>query len=480
MLAPALCRWDRPPAAKTLQQVAAATEGYAGADLQGLCTAAVLAAVRRQAPLLTQDLVAALADQAADEQQQAAAAARQVSQPPAEQGRTGSGELQAAAATTLDRQAAAGPACEEQQGLLLAARQTLPPDEQLQEHGMEAPQPREVAVGLHEQLQQQDTVPAELEAAQGASGAMRLNAQPQEPVQVTPAGKGTQQQEAAHAAAAPAASSFGVTAPPGSSRVRPAARPVLQRLGLQAVSVKVEDWRRALQEAPPPCCRREGTGFLRQTPACPLPWHLAPVLLPHLAALLQSCGHSAVAAQYPLLGAAAAAAAAASWQPVGVQDGARGAQNSGSPAAAAASSPQDLQQLEHALQGLGLVQRSPSTGGASWSVLFGKSGWLHLWQQHFVGNCRLPACSWQCCSIRVPHAQCSSSSEASYNAWPASGSTCLENAACHWLHGLLLRSSIKHGTLHSRQTLVVVCALQLQLSRGRCSCLLAGAQQNDT
>eukprot|EP00891_Asterochloris_glomerata_P009314 jgi/Astpho2/9314/e_gw1.00142.40.1_t len=40
-------RWDRPPAAKTLKQVAAATEGYAGADLQGLCTAAVLAAVRR-------------------------------------------------------------------------------------------------------------------------------------------------------------------------------------------------------------------------------------------------------------------------------------------------------------------------------------------------------------------------------------------------------------------------------------------------
>ena len=393
MLALALCRWERPPAAKTLQQVAAATEGYAGADLQGLCTAAVLAAVRRQTPLLTQDLEAALAAQAADEQQQAAAAARQVSQPPAEQGRTGSGEEQAAAATTLDRQAAAGPARRGQQGVLLAARQTLPPDEQLQEHGMEAPQPRDIAVCLKQQLQQQDTVPAELEPAPGASGALRLDEQPQEPVQMTPAGEDTQQQEAAHAAAAPAASSFGVTALPGSSNVRPAALPGLQRLGLQAVRVKVGDWRRALQEAPPPCCRREGPGFLRQAPACPLPWHLAPVLLPHLAALLQSCGHSAVAAQYPLLGAAAAAAAAASWQPVGVQDGAYGAQNSGSPAAAEVGSRQDQQQLEHALQGLGLVQRSPSTGGAPWSVLFSMSGWLHLWQQHLLCNRRLPACS---------------------------------------------------------------------------------------
>ena len=348
----ALRRWDRPPAAKTLQQVAAATEGYAGADLQGLCTAAVLAAVRRQAPLLTEDLGAALADQAADEQQQAAAAARQVSQAPAEQGRLGSGDQQAAAAPTSDCQAAAGPQ---------TARQALPPDERLQQHhGMEAAQPREVAVGLNEQLQQQDAARTELDPAPGASEALRLN-EPQEAVQMTSAESDTQQPDAAHATAAPdVPTCFGATALPGSSSVRPAARPALQRTGLQALKVKVGDWRRALQEAPPPCCRREATGFLRQAPACPLPWHLAPLLLPHLAALLQSCGHSSVAAHYPLLGAAAAAA---SRQPATVQEGAHGAGDSGSPAAAEAGNTQDLQRLEHALQGLGLVQRSPRTGG---------------------------------------------------------------------------------------------------------------------
>lgn len=357
-------RWDRPPAAKTLKQVAAATEGYAGADLQGLCTAAVLAAVRRQAPLFTEGLEESLADQAADEKQQAAATASQVNQPPAEQGRQGTGEQQVAAGTTLDYQAASGPARGEQQGLLLVARQAPPPVEQLQQHGMEAAQPIEVAMGLNEQLQQQDAAPVELEAATGPSGALRLDAQPAEADQLTPAGEGTQQQEAAQAAATPAAPSSGANAQPGSSSVRPAARPALQGTGLQAVRVKVGDWRRALQEVPPPCCRREGTGFLRQTQACPLPWHLAPVLLPHLAALLQSCGHSAVAARYPLLGAAAAAAAAAGWQPVGVQEGAHVARDGRTPAAAEDGSPQGLQRLEHALQGLGMVQRSPRTGRA--------------------------------------------------------------------------------------------------------------------
>ncbi len=45
-------RWGRPPPEGLLRQVAARTEGYAGADLQALCTAAVMAAVRRSAPLL--------------------------------------------------------------------------------------------------------------------------------------------------------------------------------------------------------------------------------------------------------------------------------------------------------------------------------------------------------------------------------------------------------------------------------------------
>lgn len=45
-------RWGKAPAAPLLRQVAACTEGFAGADLRALCTAAVMVAVRRGAPLL--------------------------------------------------------------------------------------------------------------------------------------------------------------------------------------------------------------------------------------------------------------------------------------------------------------------------------------------------------------------------------------------------------------------------------------------
>jgi SpoVK/Ycf46/Vps4 family AAA+-type ATPase len=51
-----VCRWAEPPADATLAAVAAATDGFAGADLQALCTAAVLAAFSRQSPALLADL----------------------------------------------------------------------------------------------------------------------------------------------------------------------------------------------------------------------------------------------------------------------------------------------------------------------------------------------------------------------------------------------------------------------------------------
>lgn len=51
-----LCRWEHPPPEATLRAIAAATDGYAGADLQALCTAAVMAAVRRATPTLVDDL----------------------------------------------------------------------------------------------------------------------------------------------------------------------------------------------------------------------------------------------------------------------------------------------------------------------------------------------------------------------------------------------------------------------------------------
>ncbi len=49
-------RWKDPPPAELLHTVAAATAGFAGADLAALCSAAVHAAVRRAAPALLEQL----------------------------------------------------------------------------------------------------------------------------------------------------------------------------------------------------------------------------------------------------------------------------------------------------------------------------------------------------------------------------------------------------------------------------------------
>ena len=53
---PSPTRWQEPPTAKMLHSVAAATEGFAGADLAALCAATVHAAVRRAAPTLLEQL----------------------------------------------------------------------------------------------------------------------------------------------------------------------------------------------------------------------------------------------------------------------------------------------------------------------------------------------------------------------------------------------------------------------------------------
>lgn len=49
-------RWQEVPSEALLQRIAASTEGFAGADLQALCTAAVMAALTRAAPTLVDQL----------------------------------------------------------------------------------------------------------------------------------------------------------------------------------------------------------------------------------------------------------------------------------------------------------------------------------------------------------------------------------------------------------------------------------------
>ena len=50
------CRWADPPSEALVQRIAQRTENFAGADLQALCTSAVMAAAKRAAPSLIDQL----------------------------------------------------------------------------------------------------------------------------------------------------------------------------------------------------------------------------------------------------------------------------------------------------------------------------------------------------------------------------------------------------------------------------------------
>ena len=218
------CRWEPRPSAQLLQAVAAATEGYAGADLAALATSAVMAAVRRAAPGLIADLD------------------HHIRQPPA------SSPAQPPAGSGVALEAAPG-AQEQQENVASVAAEG------------------HVAVQAHDA--------AELAEVAGSSGVQEAAADG-----MTCPGSSAMQQEGAQQEAQTGPAEAPQQPPDEGNTPHPAAA------ALQGIVVRAADWREALCLAPQPCARRQGLAALCAEASKPLPARLLPPLAPVLARML--------------------------------------------------------------------------------------------------------------------------------------------------------------------------------------------------
>lgn len=239
---------------QVIQAVAAATEGFAGADLQALCAGAVMAAVHRMAPTLLQQL-----------EHHSMASQAEVLNP-----------IDAPVVVSPETGATqnGGPSAEP--GSTHADGQNGSRDE-IAEAGATG---QDETVSDHEQ-----------------QGVPQLQAETQqEPLHLhVPGSRGTACDPGTHA---------GTHAAPGSAACADG------EAALRGVQVQACDWREALAAAPEPCSRRQGLAALAADAARPLSACYAPALLPSLAAALRVLH----ASRLPLPAAAARAAATAAVQ----------------------------------------------------------------------------------------------------------------------------------------------------------------------
>lgn len=258
------CRWADPPSAALLSKIAERTEGFAGADLQALCTSAVMAAAKRAAPSLIDQLCseqvlvqhghsrtqnAAFADQSEgcqqtnEQQQQQVSDVQQQQQSSGGQQQQTDGELQ-------------------QDGNQYQQQQS--DDHQQQEKGD------------HQHLQQQQPIgSSQQDLLQQQQQQLDQEQQQQQQQQQL---RQQQQHSSAHTMDTP----------------------------LAGLTVKACDWKAALAAAPLACSARQGQAALSSGQAKAVPSHLAPLLLPSLTQLLRCIA----AAQLPVVGGLAAAVGA--------------------------------------------------------------------------------------------------------------------------------------------------------------------------
>ena len=235
-------RWQEVPSDALLQRIAASTDGFAGADLQALCTAAVMGALTRAAPTLVDQLCDPPEDQEQRQpnqlQQQGAADQTQL-------------HLQSQLSSTRQQQT------EVTRSHRLQSHVAQPPSHGQQPLDQHTVQPSCMHDDRIHQPSQQHTQP------------------------------GPQQQQ-------------------GQQLCKKMPTRLSQNL-VEKLRVKAIDWRTALAAAPLPCSARHHTAALSSGHARALPCYLVPLLLPSLAAALQSIA----AAQLPWQGAMAAALAVA-------------------------------------------------------------------------------------------------------------------------------------------------------------------------
>ncbi len=244
---------------QVIQAVAAATEGFAGADLQALCAGAVMAAVHRTAPTLLQQL-----------EQHAMAFQAEASAGPSD-------PIDAAVIVSPETGATqnGGPSAEP--GCAHADGQDGSRGDERAETGANG---QDETLGNH----------AQQGLAQFQTETQQEPLQPHVPgSDITACNPGTHAD--IHAAPGQAAGADGEAV-------------------LRGVRVQACDWREALATAPEPCSRRQGLAALAADAARPLSACYAPALLPSLAAALQVLH----ASRLPLPAAAASAAASAAVQ----------------------------------------------------------------------------------------------------------------------------------------------------------------------
>jgi len=239
------------PSDALLHRVAASTEGFAGADLQALCTAAVMAAVARAAP----SLVDQLCDTSEDQEQCH----------PNEQ--------------------------HQQQQHLFSQQQ--------QQHNI-----ADHSQLQHEQLHQQvqhEQPGQEQQAAQARQSqpGQHTNGQ-QLPNQVDEQSEMQKQPENQHPQLGPMLKNGQQQLPQSLSRSAP------WKL-LEKLTVKAVDWQAALAAAPLPCSARQNISALSSGHARAMPHHMVPMLLPSLTMALRCITSAQLPWQGPIASALEAA-----------------------------------------------------------------------------------------------------------------------------------------------------------------------------
>ena len=252
------CRWADVPSEALLQRIAARTEGYAGADLQALCTSAVMAATARAAPNLIDQLCNR---QASAQQPQHSPKSHHHWNPAKQQGQGQEGQEQQG-----QGQQDQGQQDQRQQ----LSCDLLPQQQQQQNQDKHHDQPL-LGMHQHEQSAQQQQRHTR-QQQQGLQQDQQCQQQHHQQHQQQPDQRHHHQQQQQY----------------DNDRL-----PVTALSGLR---VRACDWKAALAAAPPACSARQGQSALSSGYAKALPSHLAPLLFTSLIQVMACnsiCVHSA-------------------------------------------------------------------------------------------------------------------------------------------------------------------------------------------
>jgi len=267
------------PSDGLLHRIAASTEGFAGADLQALCTAAVMAAVTRTAPALVDQLCDTSEDQEQchpNQQQQ-----QQLSSQQQQQQHLYSQQQQ----QHLSSQQQQHLSSQQQQHLSSQQQQ------QQQEQQQDVADPPQLQ---HEQLHQQ--IQQEQQPAQAQQPQPGQHTKGQQLPNLVDEQSDMQEQPERHP-------QHRAMHKKGQQRLPGSLSGNLPWELLEKLKVKAVDWQAALAAAPLPCSARQNISALSSGHAQAMPHHMAPLLLPSLTTALRCVASAQLPWQGPIASA---------------------------------------------------------------------------------------------------------------------------------------------------------------------------------